>query len=204
LPGAGTGGQPVPNESRSDADRARRERSARAQSSFDNSPPRLDRVIGKARVATLARKSAEKRPRFRRDRSGVFVTRPGNASGAAVGVIARCLRLSRASALPETLRARLSVAMICDQIECRTAPARRFRREKLLAALLIMCNAAENFLPADLNLANDARLARQKSKSCRSVRRATKGFAAGLVPTVESPVATGRAPCFASLTFEGG
>jgi hypothetical protein len=31
-----------------------------------------------------------------------------------------------------------------------------------------------------------------------------KGFAVGLVPAVESPVATGRAPCFASLTFDGG
>jgi len=95
--------------------------------------------------------------------SGVSSRVVERAAGAAVGVIARCLGLSRAAALPETLRARLSVAMICDQIESRTAPARRFRREKLLAALLIMCNAAENFLPTELNLANDARLARQKA-----------------------------------------
>jgi len=31
-----------------------------------------------------------------------------------------------------------------------------------------------------------------------------KGFAVGLVLAVESPVAVGRAPCFASLTFDGG
>jgi hypothetical protein len=44
----------------------------------------------------------------------------------------------------------------------------------------------------------------KRNFSSRSAHRATRGFTVGLNPVVESPVAAGRAPCFASLTFDGG
>jgi hypothetical protein len=95
-------------------------------------------------------------------------------------------------------------------IECISTPAlgacfALFCREIILAALLIMCNAAENFLPIAFRILRTAQDFRQERNfSSRSARRATRGFAVGFIPAVESPVATRRAPCFASLTFDGG
>jgi hypothetical protein len=76
-------------------------------------------------------------------------------------------------------------------------PRLRFRldrsgsfREILLAALPIMCNAAENFLPLRFKSCGSSKI--DAVKSGFSVARQTErqGFAGGFVPTVESPAAT--------------
>lgn len=64
-------------------------------------------------------------------------------------------------------------------------------RQKLLAALLNMCNAAENFLR---NVVGSRNFAQKKGFESLDVSSDTR-FADGLVPTVESPAATGRALC---------
>jgi hypothetical protein len=82
---------------------------------------------------------------------------------------------------------------------------RRFYREILLAAFLIMCNAAENFLPLRWKSCERSKIsAVKRTFSSRSARRATQGFAVGFVPMVESPAATRTGAVLASLTFDGG
>jgi len=80
-----------------------------------------------------------------------------------------------------------------------------FCREIILAALLIMCNAAENFFRVRFEFCERHKIFCRKIKfSSRTAHRATSGFAVEIISAVESPVATERVPCFASLTFDGG
>ena len=68
--------------------------------------------------------------------------------------------------------------------------------EILLAALQIMCNAAETFFTVDMKILRKKQDQHGKKEIfSRSVSRVTQGFAAGLVPAVESPAAVGRALC---------
>jgi hypothetical protein len=79
-------------------------------------------------------------------------------------------------------------------------------REILLAALQIMCNAAENFLRDEfqvLRTAQDSRGERSFFK-CRSVRRVTQGFAAGLFSVGRIVRCNQTGAVLASLTNDGG
>jgi hypothetical protein len=98
------------------------------------------------------------------------------------------------------------IAIECISNLTLAACLKLFCREIILAAFLNMCNAAENFFRLRFEFCEQHKLLGKKinfsSRSAATGRQ--KGFAVGLVLAVESPVAVGRAPCFASLTFDGG
>jgi hypothetical protein len=106
------------------------------------------------------------------------------------GVAGVCARIERhSSRLPR------SGATICNRKLLALRWASPIFGEILLAALLIMCNAAEKFCALVANLANGARFL-MESKFFESL--GLPGDANSppeIFPTVESPVATGRVLC---------
>jgi len=98
------------------------------------------------------------------------------------------------------------IAIACILISTLAACLKPFCREIILAAFLIMCNAAETFFPITFRILRTAQVSWRENKFFESLggHRATKRIRCRARPGGESLVAPGRAPCFASLTFDGG
>jgi hypothetical protein len=157
---------------------------------------------GMSRDSHISRHPVRVSDVIRKDR---FASSKRSARFLCVRTLCVLTRARRNSAHPK-LRARRDRIRFASLDAGKSAPSTTCAdvfREKLLAALLKLCNAAENFLRAELkNLANDSRSALKgffESLGSPSDERFAAGSSDG---RIVRPDRTGAV--LASLTFDGG